>query len=368
MNGENSLTIVAVGDIALNGRYHRILKERGIEHPLRAVSPHWVDADLRVGNLECVLTKEPRVFSTRATLRGADLSADVLNYAKIDCVSLANNHMTDFGPKGITDTRAVLDAVGVKHTGAGANENESTQPVLIESKGQSVGILSFCSVEDRGLSYAGKSSPGVANARSSTCFHAIAQLRKRVDWLVVNLHWGMEMSQLPSPSQRQFARRIVDMGADVVLGHHAHVLQPIESIDGTPIVYSLGNFLFSDMYWRGRKSAERFVDKLRLHPLSRQTGWVRITLNKSKTTEWEFIPACLTRQLAIEVDTRSTRYDDFRSLGMRLQATDYTAEFANEEARAERRTWWRRGRRTVPRWIELKLYSYGLIPHAGQAT
>src|SRR5207302_2434220 len=113
-----SIRIVAVGDLSFNGRYPRLLKRQGADHPFRAVLPAWHGADLRLGNLESPVTTAPRAAPSKTTLRAPAEAVASLRAADFDCLTLANNHMMDYGPRGLAETQAALDAAGLRHVGA----------------------------------------------------------------------------------------------------------------------------------------------------------------------------------------------------------------------------------------------------------
>ncbi len=364
-----ALTIVAVGDLSFNGRYHGLLDRYGPDYPLRSVLPHWHDADLRLGNLESPLTARPKVSPPKCTLRGAPRAIDTLQRARFDFVSVANNHMMDFGPEGLAETCERLDSAGIPHAGAGRNSKAARAPRVLVRDGHTIGLLAYCDVEQESPLYADVSSPGVAPLRSPLCLQQVRELRPLVDWLIVQLHWGTEMAQIPSPVQRDLARQFVDAGADLLLGHHPHVLQPMEIINGVPVIYSLGNFLFSDQYWRGRNDeGEAFVSRFRPHPLCRKTGWMEIVLRKRATPQVRFHPAVLTRDFAVVPDDSVRRQREWNTLNSLLNANDYGVAYQAEHCRANSRLNPRNLLRSLAHRVELKLFSFGLIPNAVEGT
>ncbi len=168
--------------------------------------------------------------------------------------------MMDFGPQGIVDTISELDQREIKHSGAGMDRNAALAPCFLEKGGISIGVMAGCDVAQISSLYATDKSPGVACLHDPDFLKRIRDLSKTVDFTIVQLHWGQEMCQLPSPTQRSLASQIVDAGANLILGHHPHVLQPIEQIDNVPVAYSLGHLLFSNMFWSGTKTdGEEFV-------------------------------------------------------------------------------------------------------------
>ena len=359
---DESLTLIAVGDLAFNGRYHRLLERHGVAYPFGAVMPKWVHSDVRLGNLESPLTSASRVASTKLTLRGSPHAAAALRHAQFDCVSLANNHMMDFGPEGLSETCAKLDEVGIAHVGAGKNLDEATSPVILERKGHRVGILAFCDVEQISPLYAGPQTAGVASLDLDRCIESVRDLRSHVDWLVVQLHWGVEMSQLPSPQQRRVAARLAGSGVDVVLGHHPHVVQPVDVINGVPVAYSLGDFMFSSTYWHGNNGHEQFLACFQLHPLSRETGWMEVRLDRTNDAQFAYRPALLNRNLTVVPDDSVARTRDWNRLLDRLQENEYDKVFSDEQSRATVRDQWRMNGKLPVRRATLKLLQFGCLP------
>ncbi|HVS37579.1 MAG TPA: CapA family protein [Gemmataceae bacterium] len=363
-----SVRIIAVGDLCFNGRYRPRLARRGARYPFHRVLPEWREADLRLGNLESPITAAPKTFPSKLTLRAAPDAAAALSTAGFDCVTLANNHMLDFGPEGLADTRTALDARGMIHVGAGMDLAAASAPAVLHCKGRTIGVVAFCLVEQNSALYAGPTTPGVAPLDVDGAVRRIRELRPRVDWLIVQIHWGVEMSRLPTPEQRRWAARLAEAGADLIVGHHPHVLQPYETIGGVPVFYSLGNFLFSDMYWRGcSKTGDPFLTKLRLHPLSRRTGWAEVVLQRGRPAQAQFHPARLGRDLALRPERTAARDRDWEALCAALDAPDYDALAAAEGRRAQARLDWASAWRPIQRRIEMRLVHYGLVPFAVEA-
>jgi capsule synthesis protein PGA_cap len=173
------------------------------------------------------------------------------------------------------------------------------------------------------------------------------------------------MSRLPTPDQRRWARRMAEAGADLIVGHHPHVLQPFEAIGGVPVFYSLGNFLFSDMYWRGcSKQGAPFLTKLRLHPLSRRTGWAEVVLERGAPTAARFHPARLGKDMAVRPETTAARLADWTDLCSSLAGPDQEEHARGEIRRAQARLEWASAWRPLQRRIEMRLVDYGLLPFA----
>lgn len=359
------LSVIAVGDIAVNGRYRRLLEKEEPGAPLQAILPSWTEADLRLGNLESPICTSARAAPAKMTLRGAPGAIELLRKGGFNCLTLANNHMMDYGAAGIRETHAALESGGIRHGGSGLSEEEARAAVLLERAGQRIGILSYCDVEQKSPLYATAASAGVAALNVDQCLREVSELRPLVDWVIVQLHWGLEMAQLPSPSQRQLARRFVQAGADLILGHHPHLLQPMEIIKGTPVLYSLGNFLFSEMYWQGRDQDGRaFTSKYRIHPDARLSAWLEARLRKDEPPQVLMHPVRLTKRLRSVPDESPERYAEWEHLCALLRMSTYEKEYAMEVERARARVSWQLDWKPIKRRIELKLYRWGLMPLA----
>jgi poly-gamma-glutamate capsule biosynthesis protein CapA/YwtB (metallophosphatase superfamily) len=158
--------------------------------------------------------------------------------AGFDVISLANNHVFDFGAGGLEDTLAHVRAAGLEPVGAGVTAEEARREVVVEVRGVRVGFLAFTEMTNEHLSSTGF----VGRLDQATA--RVAEVSARVDVLLVSLHWGVQFHARPGRWQRRLAQRLIDAGADAIIGHHPHVLQTVETYAGKPIVYSLGNFVF----------------------------------------------------------------------------------------------------------------------------
>lgn len=245
--GDSALRIVFVGDIMLdNGPGHRV--SHGHD-PFERCAHLLADADLAVGNLECVLGDEGERQLKPYVFRGAERSCEFL--AKhFGALSLANNHTLDFGPAGVVETMRRLEAAGIPSFGAGATPAAARKPLVIEREGRRVALLGFNEFykEDYAVSEArAGNNPLVADDLLADI--ALARGELACDIVIPFLHWGEEGEPAPREDQRDLARKCVDAGASAVIGCHPHVTQTVETHAGAPIVYSLGNFVFD--YWQG---------------------------------------------------------------------------------------------------------------------
>ena len=203
-------------------------------------------ADLRIVNLESPLTaNEPRnrILKTGPYLRSA--AGTVLPYLqqlKIDLVTLANNHILDYGVKGITDTFSTLQENQINYVGAGHNLQEAAKPFTLEKDGIKIAILNFAENE---WSIAKEDKPGANPLDIIDNVNQIKAAKATHDKVICIIHGGHEYYHLPSPRMQKQYRFYAEQGADAVIGHHTHCISGNEVYKNVPIIYSLGNFLFT---------------------------------------------------------------------------------------------------------------------------
>ena len=269
MNGKNTLILGFLGDLAFNGRWAAPAAKEG-DRRLREARAFFRDADLVVGNLECALEgagtareRGIRVETTETGLQG-------LMHLGVGAVNLANNHVFDRGREGFQALAGWLDARGIARFGAGETREEAERPAVVEVRGLKVGLLGFCAPETHP-----HLPPGLHLNRldPERAVEAAARLARRVDAVVVNLHWGAEWCSLPSPAQRETARRLAGAGARVIAGHHGHMLQGWEKMHGCAVFYGLGNAAFDHVQRDGRTV-------LRQSAPTRECGLVKVYLRK----------------------------------------------------------------------------------------
>jgi len=236
--------VAAVGDLMLGSRAEPFLKQYGPDYPFSDVMPFLGQADVVVGNLESsISTRGQAVENKKFTLRAGPLAAQALARAGIRVVSLANNHSMDFGPLALKDTLAILDENGILYTGAGMNIDDARSPALLKIKGKTVAFLSYSLTFPLEF-FASINRPGTAPGYAEYVKADIEKIRPSADIVVVSFHWGAELMTAAKDYQIELGRQAIDWGADLVLGHHPHVLQELELYRGHLIAYSLGNFVF----------------------------------------------------------------------------------------------------------------------------
>ena len=244
--------LVAVGDIMLDRRLGETIASGNLAYPFELVQDLLSGADITLGNLESALGDQGTPENKGYTFRAPAEAAQSLAQAGFDLLSLANNHAMDFGPASLLDGIALLQAHGVRTVGAGENAETAHSPVILNINEFSIAFLAYVDVpvEVRGFDAktwtASQTQAGVSWADPAQMAADVAAIRPLVESVVVLLHSGYEYVVQPSPQQVNAAHTAIDAGADLVLGHHTHVLQGIEFYNDAVIVYGLGNFTFDD--------------------------------------------------------------------------------------------------------------------------
>jgi poly-gamma-glutamate synthesis protein (capsule biosynthesis protein) len=261
-----TITIAAVGDLLFDLGPRRLIAAQGGRAPLSKVASRLRAADLTIANLETTLSNRGAAVRGKPAhliFNGDPRGILSLTSSGIDIVSLANNHAMDHGTIALKDTLAALDKAGIAHAGAGVNTKAAWAPAIVTVKGRKVAYLAFTQIVP---SYFLPSSAraGVASGNSvSKMTAAVRAAHKKADIVIVSVHWGREQSYTINARQKHDARALIDAGADVVLSHHPHVMQGIDTYRGKLIAYSLGNFLFPYKTVEGRKS---FILRFELGP------------------------------------------------------------------------------------------------------
>ena len=216
-------------------------------------------ADLTLANFENPVLEDAVYHPEAPTFNGDLRLLPILTQAGIDGVTLANNHILDAGFPGLEETLGHLDDAGISYAGAGADLDATREPMIFDLGGIEVGVLSYQGVPSYEWAWATEEFPGTAPLQEDVVREDIGRLRPEVDLLVVMPHWGIEYTAPPEPEQVDLAHAMVDAGADLVVGDHAHWAKGIEVYDGKPVFYGTGNFLF-DQSWSEETSTGIFVD------------------------------------------------------------------------------------------------------------
>jgi poly-gamma-glutamate synthesis protein (capsule biosynthesis protein) len=251
-----------LGDISLNDAYTEAFHTG--KKPFDEVLAILKESELVVGNLECTaagaqgenVEKKPRLKTT----------VETLNYLKdfrLGLALLANNHVYDNLVDGFSRTIGFLEGAGIAHCGAAMSPLDAVKPFIYITEGKRLVFLNYVT-PDTHLNMPEKSEVWVNEYSREKILDDIVQHRSNCDILILLLHWGgkLEGAFLPERYQRKDARAFIDAGADLVIGHHSHVLQPFEEYNGKYIFYSLGNFCFSNILFEGK-----------LYPVMKKKGY-----------------------------------------------------------------------------------------------
>lgn len=261
---EDSITLVAVGDIMLGGTAEEIMLINGYDYPFKHTQHLLGNADIVIGNLEGPLTNSetPEASDKQYLFRSPPQSvAPALRRAGFNAMSLANNHILDYGTSGMNDTVQSLDQFGITSVGVGQNLNEARAGRIIRTAHGDVALLSYSLTFPESF-WATDTRPGTAFGHRNQIVEDVQRLGQQADYIVVSFHWGREKTETLRPYQPRLARAAIDAGADVVLGHHPHILQAIEKYKQGLIIYSLGNYVFGSYSQDARSSV---VARIKLH-------------------------------------------------------------------------------------------------------
>jgi poly-gamma-glutamate synthesis protein (capsule biosynthesis protein) len=215
------------------------------------VLPILRQGDLRIVNLECALSGEASpVWKSGSVFKGRPAHINGLTAVPFEVVTLGNNHVFDYGTEAFRQTLKLLSGNSIRSVGAGMSVEEAHRPLIIDLNGVRIGIINFSEGEDLTSSVSG---PGVFGWEVDTVVDIVHAIRPGVDIILVICHGGVEYIPFPPPYLAEAFRRIAEAGADLIIGHHAHVPQGIQVLNGVPICYSLGNFVFyqeTDLFYR----------------------------------------------------------------------------------------------------------------------
>lgn len=276
------VTLIFSGDVTLGFHYEEYVEEQVAKGGQRDQLLGWgfqkvrsvtSKADLFVVNLECPFTARGEKVPKNFNFRASPALVAALQTGGVDVVSLANNHLMDYGEIGLVDTLSTLDAAKIVHFGAGRTLAAAREPAIVEVKGTRFAFLGYFFLGDKNIEppevIATQKTPGVAGHHSDVAVVEqwvkadITAARARADVVIPFFHWGREGKQQPEPYQVQLAHAAIDSGAAAVLGSHPHVLQGIEVYQGAPIAYSLGNFVFGGNWNPGDKRTALFELKFK---------------------------------------------------------------------------------------------------------
>ncbi|HLZ33257.1 MAG TPA: CapA family protein [Nitrospira sp.] len=324
-----AVKIALTGDVMLG----RLVDQYVIQN--RSVRPDalWGDilpiilaTDCRLINLECVISdrgEEWRPQTKAFHFRARPRAIDVLQAAKIDGVTLANNHVLDYGPDALLDCVKLLDRAGIKRTGAGATLEEALTPALFGLPDGRVAVVALTDNEAEweatgtkpGVNYVGYQDRGLAEPYRSRIAQALSFVRRQAELVIVSAHVGPNWGA-PSRAIQALAHDLIDMGADLYWGHSNHTPQGIELYKGRAIMYSTGDFVDDYMVDKDERNDLSFlfvlevergrIAHVRLHPVCIEDLGVR----SAHEQEWQFLKRtmqakCKAFRTAMEVEEKA---------------------------------------------------------------
>ncbi|GAB7388749.1 hypothetical protein BSNK01_25870 [Bacillaceae bacterium] len=269
------ITFSFAGDTMAAGKVAPILTTKGYQYPWKAAKPLLETSDIAMVNLETSVSfrgapeeKEYVYRSHPDLLRGA-------KWAGVDIVTVANNHSLDYGRTAFTDTLGFLQDFAIAYVGGGRNEQEAYARKEMTVRGEKISFLAFSRVLPSFSWYPGKERAGLASGYQKERVYAlVSEAAAAADITVVYMHWGEELADHPDPEEREMARRLIDLGADLVIGSHPHVWQGLEWYKGKLIAYSLGNFIFTTSF----------------HEMARRTGVLQVAIDEDGKQSARLIP------------------------------------------------------------------------------
>lgn len=239
-------SILFIGDMMFEWAVKDTMQRYGTDYPLKKIKPFLHSFDFVMANLESPLTHARKTHPYQKYIFKASPDiAYILYDAGITAVTLANNHMLDYGVQGLLDTIASLSTAQVLYAGAGTNATTASLPVIYTLGQSRIAVLCYTQIYAKDM--VAHNNPGINYFEMNKAKEDIQKYRF-CDRVIINIHWGNEYFYYPSSKQIDVAHALIDAGADAIIGHHPHVYQGIEIYKNKPIVYSLGNFLFGSVH------------------------------------------------------------------------------------------------------------------------
>ncbi|MBK7055885.1 MAG: CapA family protein [Leptospiraceae bacterium] len=240
-----TLKILVAGDVMFNWGLRETRQKRGDFAPVEGLIPLFLEADLRMVNLETPIanSQEEMDESKSYVFNAKPEDISLLKKINIDLVFLGNNHSMDYGKKGLEDTIENLKKENILFAGMGKNIKEAFKPNEITIRNKSLNLISVSNIGEARL-FATDTKPGVAPLQLNRLKKIIEEKENKDKIQMLSVHWGVEYSPEPTKEQIKQAHELVNFGFTVVIGHHPHIPQGVEKYKNGVIIYSLGNFLF----------------------------------------------------------------------------------------------------------------------------
>jgi poly-gamma-glutamate capsule biosynthesis protein CapA/YwtB (metallophosphatase superfamily) len=268
------IQILAAGDVMLGSWTEEVIRKNGWYYPFSELDSIWSDSHIFFVNLEAPFGHGGKVFEKTYTFQVNPDLVKVLKVGNINVVSLANNHIMDFGVESLRETFQVLQENAIHYAGAGLNLREARKPAILEVKGSRIAIASYSLTFPKEF-WATDTSAGTCFPYHTYFYNDLKQFKASSDLVIVSFHWGAELMQFPKEYQIELAHNAIEAGADIIIGHHPHVIQGIEIYNGKIIAYSLGNFIFGSYSEKARESmlikffyGTKSVERCKIYPIN----------------------------------------------------------------------------------------------------
>jgi poly-gamma-glutamate capsule biosynthesis protein CapA/YwtB (metallophosphatase superfamily) len=251
------LVIHGTGDVNMDPSYIPNLAANGYGFAWSGLGGLFQRDDLTVINLECAISTRGSPFPKEFTFRGPPESLPPMAKAGVEVANLGNNHAYDYGPDALMDSRRHLKAAGIAPVGAGKDQDQALQAAVFELHGWRVAVVGLDQVVDPyPEAIATEDKPGTAAGHDTgLMIRAIREAEQQADIVIVSIHWGVELDTAPRAEQVELGHRFVHAGADIIFGHHAHRLQPMDTYKDRPIFWGLGNFVWPNFSAEGSTTA-----------------------------------------------------------------------------------------------------------------
>ncbi|MBS4198473.1 CapA family protein [Bacillus sp. FJAT-49732] len=256
-NDKNTIfTATMAGDVMMGRNVEYVTNRYGQDYLFRYVKPYLESSDYVVSNFEhpVVLQDGYTKAEKYIHLKTSKESVETLKNLNFSAVTIANNHLKDYGKRGLVDTLNTFKEVGLDAVGAGLDLEDSKKISYQTKNNVKVALLGFTDSFTKGAR-ALELRSGVLAADPEIFLPLINEAKMNADLVIVNVHWGQEYDNEAHPRQKEIAKAMVDAGADIIVGHHPHVLSSVEVYKNSVIFYSLGNFVFDQGWTRTRDSA-----------------------------------------------------------------------------------------------------------------
>lgn len=284
------MKLIIAGDFCPHNRVERLINNKKysdiVSEEVREV---FTNSDISIVNLECPVIDEDAtpISKVGPSIKANKNSFSFLKYLGINTVTLSNNHIMDYGAKGLESTIKGCEENSIDYVGAGENLSEARKPLYIELKNQTIAIIN---ISENEFSTTQDDHPGANPLDLVNNYYDIVQAKRHSDYLILIYHGGHEGYKYPSPRMKKTFRYFIDVGVDLVVCHHSHCYSGYEEYNSKHIYYGLGNFIFD---WPGSKNKpwnygyfleiDTQLNKVKIHPYIQSDKDVQLKLlNKSQ--------------------------------------------------------------------------------------